>query len=374
MPNTSTATLPVFRPGTHTAMDGRQVTFTLEDCLDLAASYDPTLMETPFVIGHPKLTAPSYGWANRFEVRDGLVYAEPKQVVPEFAEAFNKGMYKKRSLSIYLPDSPGNPKPGHFYPRHIGFLGAIPPAVKGLPDVSFSEGGGDSAPVEFALPWEVASLVDSLRALRDYLIEKESLEKANQILPQWRIDDLAAAIANSRMDDDAVKPLSYSEEGKMKNTEPTPPTDFAEREAKIQARENDLKAREQKIKDDEAQRHRQEVTDFADGLVKDGKLLPAQKNRVVEIFMNLPNGAVSFADGSATVNETPEALLRDVLQSRPAFLDFSEKSAIDGAEPLDFADSQAMANAAQDYIAEQKRNGRDVSVTQAMAHIKGAKK
>ncbi|MEX6145600.1 hypothetical protein AB6G46_15930 [Providencia hangzhouensis] len=373
MPNTSTATLPVFRPGTHTAMDGRQVTITLEDCLDLAASYDPTLMETPFVIGHPKLTAPSYGWAGRFEVRDGLLYAEPKQVVPEFAEAFNKGMYKKRSLSIYFPNSPGNPKPGHFYPRHVGFLGAMPPAVKGLPDVSFAECDGDLAPVEFALPWEVASLVDTLRAMRDYLIEKDGLEKANLVLPQWRIDDLATSIANSRMDD-AVQPISYSEGDKMKTTEPTPPTDFAEREAQIQARENDLKAREQKIKDDEAQRHRQEVTDFADGLVKDGKLLPAQKNRVVEIFMNLPNGPVSFADGSATVNETPEALLRDVLQSRPAFLDFSEKSATDGAEPLDFADSQAMANAAQDYQAEQKRNGREISVTQAMAHIKGAKK
>lgn len=373
MPNTSTATLPVFRPGTHTAMDGRQVTITLEDCLDLAASYDPTLMETPFVIGHPKLTAPSYGWAGRFEVRDGLVYAEPKQVVPEFAEAFNKGMYKKRSLSIYFPNSPGNPKPGHFYPRHVGFLGAIPPAVKGLPDVSFAECDGDLAPVEFALPWEVSSLVDTLRAMRDYLIEKDGLEKANLILPQWRIDDLATAIANSRMDD-AVQPISYSEEDKMKTTEPTPPTDFAEREANIQARENALKAREQQLKDDEAQRHRQEITNFADGLVKGGKLLPAQKNRVVEIFMNLPNEAVSFADGSATVNETPEILLRDVLQSRPAFLDFSEKSASDGAEPLDFADSQAMANAAQDYMAEQKRNGRDISVTQAMAHIKGAKK
>ncbi|MEY0576519.1 hypothetical protein [Providencia manganoxydans] len=374
MPNTSTATLPVFRPGTHTAMDGRKVTFTLEDCLDLAASYDPTLMETPFVIGHPQLTAPSYGWAGSYEVRDGVVYAEPKQVVPEFAEAFNKGMYKKRSLSIYLPDSPGNPKPGHFYPRHIGFLGAMPPAIKGLPDVSFSESGGDSAPVEFAFPWEVSSLVDTLRALRDYLIEKDGLEKANLILPQWRFDDLATSIANSRMEDNAVHPISYSEGETMKTTVSEPSNDLAAREAELLARENNLKAREQQIKDDEAQRHRQDITDFADGLIRDGKLLPAQKNRVVEIFMKLPTDAVSFADGSATVNETPEILLRDVLQSRPAFLDFSEKSASDGAEPLDFADSQAMANAAQDYMAEQKRNGRDISVTQAMAHIKGAKK
>ena len=33
-----------------------------------------------------------------------MLYAEPHQVVPEFAEAANRKMYKKRSASVYLPD------------------------------------------------------------------------------------------------------------------------------------------------------------------------------------------------------------------------------------------------------------------------------
>ncbi|MGI1562332.1 peptidase, partial [Klebsiella michiganensis] len=117
--STAKATLAVFAPGTHTAMDGRTITFTPEDCIDLANSYDPSVSEAPFVIGHPSLTAPAYGWAERLEYRDGIVYAAPRQVNPAFAEAFNAGSYKKRSLSIYQPDSPGNPKPGHFYARHV---------------------------------------------------------------------------------------------------------------------------------------------------------------------------------------------------------------------------------------------------------------
>lgn len=124
--STAKATLAVFAPGTHTAMDGRTITFTPEDCIDLANSYDPSVSEAPFVIGHPSLTAPAYGWAERLEFRDGIVFAAPRQVNPAFAKAFNAGSYKKRSLSIYQPDSPGNPKPGHFYARHVGFTGAVP--------------------------------------------------------------------------------------------------------------------------------------------------------------------------------------------------------------------------------------------------------
>ncbi|MBN0401429.1 peptidase, partial [Pseudomonas aeruginosa] len=111
--------------------------FTEAILQEIAATYDPALSEAPLVIGHPKLNAPAYGWAKGLEVREGMLYAEPHQVVPEFAEAANRKMYKKRSASVYLPDSPGNPVPGKHYLRHIGFLGAVPPAIKGIPDAPF---------------------------------------------------------------------------------------------------------------------------------------------------------------------------------------------------------------------------------------------
>jgi len=50
----------------------------------------------------------------------------------------NKGRYKKISASFYSPNYPFNPAPGSYYLKHVGFLGAVPPAVKGLGDARFS--------------------------------------------------------------------------------------------------------------------------------------------------------------------------------------------------------------------------------------------
>lgn len=376
---TSTATLAVFAPGTHTAMDGRSFTFTAEDCIDLANSYDPALSEAPFVIGHPKLTAPSYGWAHRFEYRDGFLYTEPHQVNPAFAEAFNAGSYKKRSLSIYQPNTPGNPKPGHFYPRHVGFLGAVPPGVKGLPDAEFAEfAEGDDAPLEFAIPWETEVLIDLLRGVRDYIVEKDGAERADLLMPQWRIrslEEIAANAAAAVENKSTISPLAYAEENNVDPNKKTTVTSevltqretaLAEREAKLLASENEVKTRELKVR-------REAIVSYADGLVAAGTILPRQKTGVVEVLLSLDSAPLSFADGETTVNKTPEELLRDVLNEKPKVVDFSEKSGEEGGA-LDFADVSAVATAASDYQAEQAKLGRTVSVTDAVNHVKkGAK-
>lgn len=369
---TSTATLAVFAPGTHTAMDGRTMTITTEDCLDMANSYDPALSEAPFVIGHPKLTAPSYGWSRRFEYRDGFLYTEPHQVNPAFAESFNAGSYKKRSLSFYLPNSPGNPKPGHFYPRHVGFLGAVPPGVKGLPDAEFAEfAEGDDAPVSFAIPWETEVLTDLLRGVRDYIVEKDGAERADQLMPQWRLRTLEEIAANA-VDDSRISPLAYAEETNVDPNKKTPvtaevltqrETALAEREAKLLASENAAKERELKAR-------REAIVSYADGLVVAGTILPRQKSGVVEVLLSLDSTPLSFADGDTTVSKTPEELLRDVLSEKPAVVDFSEKSRQAGGAALDFADVSAVADAANVYVAEQAKLGRTVSITDAVNHVK----
>jgi hypothetical protein len=49
------------------------------------------------------------------------------------------GAYKKVSASFYPKDHPNNPTPGVYALRHVGFLGAQPPAVKGLKPTEFAE-------------------------------------------------------------------------------------------------------------------------------------------------------------------------------------------------------------------------------------------
>ncbi|EJD6705173.1 hypothetical protein M0K91_RS04200 [Serratia marcescens] len=369
---TSTATLAVFAPGTHTAMDGRTMTLTAEDCIDMANSYDPTLSEAPFVIGHPKLTAPSYGWSRRFEYRDGFLYTEPHQVNPAFAEAFNAGSYKKRSLSFYLPNTPGNPKPGHFYPRHVGFLGAVPPGVKGLPDAEFAEyAEGDDAPVSFAIPWETEILTDLLRGVRDYIVEKDGAERADQLMPQWRLRTLEEIAANA-VDDSRISPLAYAEETNVDPNKKTPVTaeTLAQRETELAEREAKLRKDEEAAKEREAKARREAIVSYADGLVKAGSILPRQKTGVVEVLLSLDSAPLSFADGETTVNKTPEELLRDVLNEKPKVVDFSEKTRQEDGAALDFADVTVVADAANAYVAEQAQKGRTVSYTDAVNYVK----
>ncbi|AYZ16003.1 MULTISPECIES: hypothetical protein [Klebsiella] len=366
--STAKATLAVFAPGTHTAMDGRTITFTPEDCIDLANSYDPSVSEAPFVIGHPSLTAPAYGWAERLEYRDGIVYAAPRQVNPAFAEAFNAGSYKKRSLSIYQPDSPGNPKPGHFYARHVGFLGAVPPGVKGLPDAQFAEASGDNGPLEFALPWEADNLASLFQSIRDWVIQETTIEQADSIIPQWRIQSILDSATDERK---SISPLAYAEENNVDpNQTPTVTAEeLARRETALAEREEKLRKDEEAAKQRDAKVRRDAVVSYADGLVKAGSILPRQKNTVVEVLLCLDSTPLSFADGDATVNKTPEELLRDVLSQKPKVMDFSEKTGTADA-PVDFADASALATAAQNYQAEQAKQGRTISMTDAVNHVK----
>ena len=352
--------IPVFKPGTHTAVDGRKLSFTLENCIDLAESFDPSLAGSPIVIGHPKLTAAAYGWAKSFEVKDGLVYAELDKVNPEFAEAVNAGSYKNRSLSIYLPDSPNNPKPGHYYPRHIGFLGAAAPAIKGLPDVSFAESDGEQGAAEFAMPFDDDFLL-MFSNLREYLIEKEGIKKADQLLPKWRLEYLAEQVAQNRKENEMPQPNQV---------------DFAEQQAAIDAKAADLVAREQVLLEKEQKAKRDEFASFADQLVADGKLLPIHKTSVVEVFMSLGSEPISFAEGDTTINSSPADLIKKVLSERPAFMDFAEKSGADkdAKDGDDKQDPKVIADLAKKYQQEQADKGITVSTSQAVEHVTKAKK
>jgi len=120
----------IFSVGTHTDMSGRTAEFQEVDLRRVAETYDPAHHEAPVVLGHPKTNAPAYGWVRRVWVEGGKLFADLHQVAAEFVELLKAGRYKKKSISIG-PD-------GRL--RHLAFLGAVPPAVKGLKDVEFGDG------------------------------------------------------------------------------------------------------------------------------------------------------------------------------------------------------------------------------------------
>jgi hypothetical protein len=135
----SRKTIEIFRAGRHTASDGSAISFSRADLAASARAYYPEIHEAPLVIGHPKMNDPAYGRVTDLALSGDSLYAEADDVDPEFVDLVRAGRFRKISASFYMPGSPQNPVPGVYYLRHVGFLGAQPPAVKGLSPIAFRE-------------------------------------------------------------------------------------------------------------------------------------------------------------------------------------------------------------------------------------------
>lgn len=334
--------IQIFRPGTHTAMSGAVLSFSEDDLSAAAEAYDPAVHEAPLVVGHPRHDAPAYGWVSRLQYAEGALQAVPAQVDDAFGEMVRKGRFKKVSASFYPPSHPTNPKPGVYYLRHVGFLGAQPPAVKGLKAVEFADQDEGIVTIEFGEKerWGWRALANLLRNLRDQWIEKEGVESADQILPNYLITDIDRAGEAEESSADA-SPM-YAEPGKSK--EPAMPhddaktTDFAEREAQLAAREQAIADREATLEQQAQQAAEREAAEFAEQLATEGKILPRHQAGVAALLTRLPDDALSFGEGEDAYSGTAAGFLREFLTGLPAQVDFAERSAVETDEATaDFA-------------------------------------
>lgn len=130
--------IEIFKAGSHIDSQGTARTFTLADIQGIAQGYSPSRHEAPLTLGHPQDNRPAYGWVRGLEAApDGRLLMRADQLDPEFERNVRAGRYKKRSASFYPPHDPSNPTPGRWYLRHVAWLGAQAPAIKGLADVQF---------------------------------------------------------------------------------------------------------------------------------------------------------------------------------------------------------------------------------------------
>ncbi len=269
------------------------MSFSVADLHEIADAYDPTLAKAPLVVGHPKVEDPAYGWAARLSVDGDTLFAESDQVEAQFAAMVHDGRFPNRSASIFLPNTPGNPKPGRLYLKHIGFLGAAAPAVTGLAPVPATfAAGGEAVTFSFPLTQEAPM------PLKD---------------PTATAASAPAPATSSPASNDAV---SFAAQ-------------VASRTAALDQREAELRAREQQITAAASAAVRDAAVSFAAHLVQDGKVLPAQQETVVELLVALPgaDAPVQFAQGSATVSRPARDLLRELLDGMPARIQYREKSA-----------------------------------------------
>ncbi|ECI5747499.1 hypothetical protein D5P88_15910 [Salmonella enterica subsp. enterica] len=129
---------PIFRAGAHLAMEGRPLIFTGHDLQLTADAYNAAERPAPLVLGHPADDQPAMGQVRGMFVRGDTLYAQT--VASEsLASLVRAGRYRHVSACFYTPSTAGNPAPGAYYLKHVGFLGAQPPAVKGMAPPEFGE-------------------------------------------------------------------------------------------------------------------------------------------------------------------------------------------------------------------------------------------
>lgn len=218
----------IFRSGTHTDSSGRTRNWSHTDLDKTVSSYKPENHEAPAVIGHPKDNGPAYGWVEGLRRVGDVLFAKLKQVEPQFSEMVKAGRFKKRSASFY-PD-------GSL--RHIGFLGAQSPAIKGLADVKFADDE------EFF----------------EYEENTEGFQKKPSKEDNVTIEELEKQLAEEKK-----KRVAAEKEAK---------------ENKEKADKGDADHAEEKKK-----QHKKDIKDFVEKGINDGKILPAWKATGMTDFM-----------------------------------------------------------------------------------------
>lgn len=360
----------IFKTGTHTSEQGEGLTFTDADLDAIASGYDRTLHEAPIVVGHPKTDAPAYGWVGSLTVRSGRLVATPADVDAAFAELVRDKKFKSRSAAFYKPDHPNNPKPGQWYLRHVGFLGAAAPAVKGLKPVEFADDDAVVfADLEFAdglSPWTLDGVARLFRGIRDYILDKDGIEIADKVVPQWGVDDLVREAADVRARETSKALFSEPTDKDTDMTKEEQAAADAQR-AELEAREKALKDNEAAFAEREARARAAEDAAFVDGAVKAGRLPLGLKGHAVALFADLSDGeAVTFSDGAAEVKMSPRAAFRDFLGKLPLPVVTDELARGDA---VDFEDTAAVTAAIKTEIQEARARGEDLSPAEAAARI-----
>ena len=391
--------IQIFKPsGALISMEGVQVTLTAADLADIATAYNPAVHEAPLTIGHPTHDAPAYGWVKSLSFADGALSADCEQST-ELGELVSKGHYKKVSASFYTPGAPGNPTPGKWGLRHVGFLGAQAPGVKGLKAVSFAD--GEAGVVTFGeLPGYAGSFIARLFGnLRDWLIAKEGQDVADRVLSGYEVESLRSLSqrADEAADVDATTQistqissgtpaLSFAEPGHAA-TPPTlviptgthkekPPMKTVEQ---LQAELDASNASLQTLRAaDEARqatertslattRHAGHVS-FAEGLVAAAKWPAGAKGVLVSALDVLAtpadSGVVSFGEGDAA--KPLAAVLQEQLLTLPTSVSFGEHAKNGGSGEQT---PGAIAAKAVTYQAEQAAKGITVNTGEAVAHV-----
>ncbi|MBL1321521.1 MAG: hypothetical protein COA63_010750 [Methylophaga sp.] len=313
----------------------------------------------PMVIGHPKADAPAYGWIGDIKRVGKTVAVKGSNLQDAFATGVKEGLWPNRSVSIGK-DSSG------YYLRHLGFLGAVPPAIEGMDSIySASDDEHFDYSVDARTPGMLSRM---MRRLREFLIDKYDVETADQVLPDYQINELSDIATQLREDnpdqltptftqaptgDDPMPEFSQKQmdeavaKAVAKATEAANTASQADFAQKEQAAATLLKAETDKRL---AVEFSADISTFID----DGKVLPAQAEGMANFMLQLSDAddasfefSAGEGDKKETIKKSPLKWFQDFMASQGKQIDLEESDAGSDHETpsSDFETNGATVNA-----------------------------
>lgn len=218
--------IPILKPGSFEDRNGQLVTIDTELMTQVVETYDPSHFKVPLILshtvpeGHTDVTLStseySFGTPDSLAISEDRVWAEFSKLSPQFRESWKNGEILSFSSGLYPPKHPKNPYGNAWSLRHVAALGKSPPAIKGLgepvglselPEYDLAE--GVSTPTIPAIELGYV-LEDVMSSLREDIIDKEGLERANALLPKVQIEEIGRFLGDLVRNTDDLQQQMYN--------------------------------------------------------------------------------------------------------------------------------------------------------------------
>ena len=390
--------IEIFRSGSYTDMSGESVSIS-DDDLDKIVQNFSEEDRAPAVIGHPKIDDPAVGWASKLKRQGSSLFAKFSDMYEPFVKGVERGSYRNRSVKIA-------PTKNGWKLQHVGWLGAALSAVAGMQPVNLAECDDEKA-IEFSVPegpaahrrtgWGFRIFSSIGQRFREYIIEQESIEKANEIISAHDVDELRS-IADDLLD---VQPRPAPEPAPAFSSDDDPDSiSTATGDADVTTKSGHKPDASAKPNGDQAKQFSQEDVDtlqqtareeaetsiraeakreadareFVSQQVDSGRLTPGMAEGLPELLSSLAGDEspeLEFASGEKSRKVTRHDYLKGWISNLPenfAHL-FSKQDDESGEQDVDTGDAEAIADKASDFVASEAAAGRTISVADAVRHV-----
>ncbi|HEY9835417.1 MAG TPA: hypothetical protein V6D27_00755 [Vampirovibrionales bacterium] len=351
----------IFQGGTRTSSDGRKIHFSNRDLDEIVETYDPRNFRAPLILSHNTFARSdrelaeselAFGVVQRV-VRDGnslRAFCDP--IAPEVSQWIKEGRIVDRSASFYPPDSPSNPTPGKWSLRHVALLGRTPPAVKGMSALSlaeiFDDDGGEALEFKGYEMNTQTVIADFFRGVRDFLIESQGLEFADNLLPSDKLATLSDQ-ENADLPSDFAERLADLEE-EIESLKEHSANKQQTMGPEYQELQDELESYKTQLRNERTQRRNERIASFEEKY-KD-RLTPAML-APVEVSFGEESRQESFSSWCESLSDWQLSYVENFIKNLPPQIDFGEHTAGGGgtdrpAERRKYSSSYDAASLAAD--------------------------